>query len=253
MCKSQVKGVVNRQRRERGQRGVNLEEGAWGSSVGGRLREMFHLLKTRFGPQQWWPADTPLEVMVGAVLTQNTNWKNVEKAILNLKKKDLLSLERLYGLAPEALAHEIRPAGYYNIKARRLKNLIGFVMEQYAGDLEALRKARTQTLRQDLLSVNGVGPETADSILLYALDRPVFVVDAYTHRILSRHAMADQEETYHELQQLFMMHLPDDSSLYNEFHALIVQAGKHYCRRTPLCERCPLKTWGDITLEPDAR
>lgn len=245
--------MVNRQRRERGKRGVNREEGAWDSSVGGRLREMFHLLKTRFGPQQWWPADTPLEVMVGAVLTQNTNWKNVEKAILNLKKKDLLSLERLYGLAPEALAHEIRPAGYYNIKARRLKNLMEFVMTQYQGDLEALKQEALPTLRQGLLSVNGVGPETADSILLYALHRPVFVVDAYTHRILIRHAMADEQATYQDLQELFVMHLPDDPSLYNEFHALIVQAGKHYCRKKPLCESCPLKTWGNIPVASDLR
>lgn len=207
---------------------------------------LFHLLKAHFGPQHWWPAETPIEVMVGAVLTQNTNWQNVEKAMLNLKKRDLLSVERLHALGPEPLAQEIRPAGYYNIKAKRLKNLIAFVMAAYGGELNALKQEDTQRLRQGLLSVNGVGPETADSILLYAFNRPVFVIDAYTRRILSRHAVAGEHEDYDELQGWFMLHLPAQVALYNEFHALMVQIGKHYCRRSPLCKGCPLQTWGQI-------
>ena len=182
--------------------------------------------------------------MIGAILTQNTNWTNVEKAISNLKKKDLVSLDRLVSLSIEDLAKEIRPAGYYNIKAKRLKNLINFISEQYGGDLAGLLQEETNRLREGLLSVNGVGPETADSIILYAANRPLFVIDSYTHRILNRHAMAGEEATYYELQRLFMDHLPEDAPLFNEFHALIVQAGKNYCRRKPLCEDCPLNQWG---------
>ena len=202
--------------------------------------EIFELLSNHFGPQNWWPAETALEMMVGAVLTQNTNWKNVEKAIENLKKKGLISLEALYSISNAELAQEIRQAGYYNIKARRLKNLIEFIFNHYHGDLDALLGDGTQTLRRGLLSVNGIGPETADSILLYAANRPVFVVDAYTHRILSRHGMSEEQATYQQLQELFMDNLPDDSSLFNEFHALIVEAGKDFCRKKPLCEECPL-------------
>jgi len=205
-----------------------------------KLMEMFDLLLAYYGPRNWWPAETALEMMVGAVLTQNTNWKNVEKAIENLKKKGLISLEVFSSISTAELAQEIRPAGYYNIKARRLKNLIKFIANRYHGDLDALLGDGTRTLRRGLLSVNGIGPETADSILLYAANRPVFVIDAYTHRILSRHGMTEEQATYQELQELFMDNLPDDSSLFNEFHALIVETGKDYCRKKPLCEKCPL-------------
>jgi len=206
--------------------------------------EMFDLLLAHFGPQNWWPAETALEVMIGAILTQNTNWTNVEKAIVNLKNKDLVSLDRLVSLSIEDLAKEIRPAGYYNIKAKRLKNLINFIFDQYNGDLAGLLQEETDSLREGLLSVNGVGPETADSIILYAAKRPLFVIDTYTHRILSRHAMAGEEATYYDMQGLFMNHLPEDAPLFNEFHALIVLAGKNYCRKNPLCEDCPLNQWG---------
>jgi len=206
--------------------------------------EMFDLLLAHFGPQNWWPAKTELEVMIGAILTQNTNWANVEKAISNLRDKDLVSLDRLVSLPIEDLAKIIRPAGYYNIKSKRLKNLINFIFDQYDGDLAGLLQEETDRLREGLLSVNGVGPETADSIILYAAQRPLFVVDSYTHRILSRHAMAGEEANYNELQELFMDHLPEDAPLFNEFHALIVQTGKNYCRKNPLCEDCPLKQWG---------
>jgi endonuclease-3 related protein len=165
---------------------------------------------------------------------------NVERAISNLKNKDLVSLDRLVSLSVEELAGIIRPAGYYNIKAKRLKNLINFIFDQYDGDLEGFLQEETDRLREGLLSVNGVGPETADSIILYAAKRPLFVIDAYTHRILSRHAMAGEDATYYDLQGLFMDHLPEDSALFNEFHALIVQAGKNYCRKNPICEDCPL-------------
>ena len=214
------------------------------SLSGQRLMEMFDLLLVHFGPQNWWPAKTELEVMIGAILTQNTNWTNVEKAISNLKNKDLVSLNRLVSLSVEDLAEEIRPAGYYNVKAKRLKNLINFIFDQYDGDLAGLLQEETDRLREGLLSVNGVGPETADSIILYAAKRPLFVIDTYTHRILSRHAMAGEEATYYDMQELFMDHLPEDAPLFNEFHALIVQTGKNYCRKNPLCEDCPLKQWG---------
>ena len=215
------------------------------SLSGQRLMEMFDLMLDHFGPQNWWPAETDLEMMVGAVLTQNTNWKNVEKAIENLKMKNLLSIESLIALPASILAREIRPAGYFNIKAKRLKNLMDFIEKRYQSDLSLFMEDDTQTLKEGLLSVNGVGHETADSILLYAAHRPVFVIDAYTHRILGRHGMISEEQiTYYELQDFFMDHLPEDPALFNEFHALIVQAGKNYCKKKPLCDRCPLKMWG---------
>jgi len=207
---------------------------------------MFTELLNHFGPQHWWPGETELEVIVGAVLTQNTNWKNVEKAILNLKEKGLLSPHQLNALSVSELAQLIRPTGYYNVKAKRLKNLIDLLRERYHLDLSGLLNEETDTLRKELLSVNGIGPETADSILLYAAHRPVFVVDAYTHRILRRHGMTDEQTDYHELQSLFTDHLPDDPSLFNEFHALIVKTGKEYCRRKPLCHLCPLQEWGPV-------
>jgi len=206
---------------------------------------MFDLLLKHFGPQNWWPGETELEMMVGAVLTQNTNWKNVEKAIGNLKNKKLLTLEGLNSIAVEVLAQEIRPAGYFNVKAGRLKNLINFIVDQYHGDFTLFLEDNIRSLREGLLSVKGVGPETADSILLYAAHRPVFVIDAYTYRILRRHEMVEEQGvTYDELQDLFMDHLPEDTCLFNEFHELIVQTGKNYCKRKPLCDLCPLEQWG---------
>ena len=211
--------------------------------TGQRLMKIFELLSSHFGPQNWWPAETELEMIVGAVLTQNTSWKNVEKAIENLKVKGLLSMEGLRSLSLTELAQEIRPAGYFNIKAKRLTNLIDFIVETYQADLSLFLEDETRNLRQGLLSVKGVGPETADSILLYAAHRPVFVIDTYTHRVLYRHGMSEEQTTYDELQRLFMDHLTEDTSLFNEFHALIVQTGKLYCRRKPLCSHCPLEGW----------
>jgi endonuclease-3 related protein len=211
-----------------------------------KLMEMFDLLLRHFGPQHWWPGDTALEMMIGAVLTQNTSWKNVEKALMNLKEMHLLSLDGIHSQSTRELAEKIRPAGYYNVKAKRLKNLIDFIFDRYGGDLTSLLEADTVVLREGLLSVKGIGPETADSILLYAVGRPIFVIDAYTFRILFRHGMIDEQATYDELQAFFMDHLPDDPHLFNEFHALIVRTGKVFCRKKPLCPGCPLKNWGNL-------
>jgi endonuclease III related protein len=203
--------------------------------------EMYGFMLDRFGPQGWWPADSPFEMMVGAVLTQNTNWGNVERAIGNLQRERLLEVGRLNALTQDALAAVIRPAGYFNIKAARLKNLVRFIVEQYQGEVEAMLRAAPDTLRAGLLEIKGIGPETADSIALYAAGHPFFVVDAYTHRILARHGMAGEEASYHELQEMIMDSLPVDVPLYREFHALIVKTGKECCRRKPRCDTCPLE------------
>ena len=213
------------------------------SSTGRILMEMFDLLLGHFGPQKWWPAETGLEMMVGAILTQNTSWKNVEKAINNLKDEGLISIKGLSYLPVDVLAEKIRPAGYFNIKAARLKNLINFITDKYEGEISNLLEEDTEVLRNGLLSVKGIGPETADSIVLYAAGRPLFVIDAYTYRVLTRHGMVDGEADYHEMQGLFMDHLPDDAALFNEFHALLVMTGKNYCRKKPLCSECPLEGW----------
>lgn len=223
---------------------MTSEKQAPASLTGRRLMEMYDLLLNHFGPQHWWPGETALEIIVGAVLTQNTSWKNVEKTIRNLKQKGLLSLEELHALSPSALAPEIRSAGFFNLKAKRLKGLIGFVMERYEGDLPRMLKEAPSSLREGLLSVKGIGRETADSILLYAAQAPVFVIDAYTYRILHRHGMAEEEATYEDLQALFMENLPEDPALFNEFHALIVRTGKEFCRKEPRCGQCPLGQWG---------
>lgn len=205
--------------------------------------QMYHLMLKHLGPQHWWPGDTALEIMVGAILTQNTNWNNVEKAMENLKREHLLSIEILYDISIEKLAEGIRLAGYYNLKAGRLKNLITFLMDKYDGNSDLLFREDTYEMREHLLSIKGIGPETADSIILYAAGQPIFVIDAYTYRILRRHDLVDDSMTYDELQGFFMDNLPQDMDLFNEFHALIVKTGKEYCGRKPRCEICPLNTW----------
>ncbi|MBA2849107.1 endonuclease III domain-containing protein [Thermosulfuriphilus ammonigenes] len=208
-----------------------------------RLIELYHLLLNHFGPQGWWPAKTSFEVCVGAILTQNTNWQNVEKAIANLRRQDLLDPEALWRVPTDHLAHLIRPAGYYNLKARRLKNFLEFVMEGWQGDLEAMF-AEGLSLRPRLLAVSGIGPETADSILLYAGHLPIFVVDAYTKRILHRHLLVPEEAGYQEIQDFFMENLPEDVQLYQEYHALLVALGKNFCLKgRPRCPQCPAKGW----------
>lgn len=205
------------------------------------LRNMFQAMFDRLGPSHWWPGETPFEIAVGAVLTQNTNWKNVEKAIANLRESDLLHAERLYAVPEERLAELIRPAGYFRIKARRLHAFLHFLRDECGFDMESLAERDMDELRPRLLEVKGVGPETADAILLYALNKPSFVVDAYTHRILSRHGLVSDECGYDEMRDMFMDVLPPDIPLYNEYHALIVRVGKEWCRkRKPDCDDCPL-------------
>lgn len=204
------------------------------------IEQIYDLLYERFGPQGWWPGDSPFEIIVGAILTQNTNWKNVKKAINNLKDSQLLNAEGIYECPREKLAELIRPAGYYNIKTKRLKNFITWFVEDYQGKIENFNSVNTSILREELLAINGIGAETADSILLYALNRPVFVVDTYTARVAVRHRLIEFEIDYHSLQELFQSNLPQDVQLYNEYHALIVQVGKNYCKPKPKCENCPL-------------
>ncbi|MDD3530409.1 MAG: endonuclease III domain-containing protein [Gallionellaceae bacterium] len=202
----------------------------------------YDLLLARHGPQHWWPGETAFEVMVGAVLTQNTAWANVEKAIANLRRADALGCAAILGLGDGELAEQLRPAGYFNVKARRLKSLCGFLAAR--GVTEAPEELADQgglaELRHDLLAVHGIGEETADSILLYALDLPSFVVDAYTRRIFARLGLLRGSETYADIQRLIEANLPRDRRLYNEYHALIVRLGKEQCRPRPRCADCPL-------------
>jgi endonuclease-3 related protein len=179
--------------------------------------------------------------MVGAILTQNTNWGNVERAIENLKSACLLEPQKIDSATEKTLASLIRPAGYYNIKTRRLKNFVGYFISHYMGSVEMMKKMPLETLREELLKIKGIGPETADSILLYALEKPVFVVDAYTKRVLYRHGLIEsQNADYHHVQMLFHRELKRNVQLYNEYHALFVRLGKEHCRAKPLCEGCPL-------------
>lgn len=211
--------------------------------VGTLLQELYQRLYEAWGPQGWWPGETPFEVAVGAILTQNTNWGNVARAIAALKDQSLLDPQALHDLPEAELARLIRPAGYYNVKARRLKNFLDFLAYQYQNSMVRLAAADLASLRPALLSVKGIGPETADSILLYALAKPTFVVDAYTFRILSRHDLIPQACSYEELRQLFMEHLPAQVPLYQEYHALLVRLGKESCRPQPRCPTCPVDGW----------
>ncbi len=209
--------------------------------VKNKFLEIYDILIDAYGHQKWWPADTVFEVVVGTILTQNTNWSNVCKAIDNLKREGFLSFEMMVSLSVDELARLIRSSGYYNIKAKHLSNLLQMVQEKYDGEFELLFAEETETAREQLLSVNGVGPETADSILLYGGNHPVFVVDAYTYRIFSRHHLIEDDLDYHSIQQEFLDRLPGDANLFNEYHALLVQTGKQYCKKTkPLCGSCPL-------------
>ena len=205
------------------------------------LEQVFRRLKSRFGPQFWWPGDSAFEIVVGAVLVQNTNWKNVERALDNLRDAGLLAARSLYELPPEELEQLIRPAGYYRVKARRLRNLLGWLIDRFDGSLEQMFHTPLDVLRAELLAVSGIGPETADSILLYAGGLPTFVVDAYTTRVLVRHGWIDAEADYYRTKELFEENLPADAALFNEYHALLVRLGKEYCRKTPKCAGCPLE------------
>ncbi len=203
--------------------------------------KIYELLFSHFGPQHWWPADNAFEVSIGAILTQNTNWGNVTKAIKNIKEHGWLSPSALLEIPLSDLAHTIKPCGYYNIKAGRVKNFVSFLFKEYKGDLNKMKEEETDIIRRKLLSVKGIGPETADSIILYALEKPIFVVDAYTRRIFYRHLLCREEANYEELQRLFMDNLNKDTKLFNEYHALLVRLGKERCRPKPICKECPLE------------
>lgn len=205
------------------------------------LQEIYDRLLTRYGPQSWWPGDSPFEVVVGAVLVQNTSWQNVEKAIGNLRNEDLLDPRRLYEVPLEELEGLIQPAGYYRVKARRLRNLLQFLVERYEGSLETMFSTSLSELREQLLSVSGIGPETADSILLYAGNLPTFVVDTYTHRVFARHGWIGFDADYDQIKDHLESGLAQDAALFNEYHALLVRVGKECCRKSkPLCNNCPL-------------
>jgi len=205
------------------------------------LTEIYELLFDAFGPQHWWPGETPFEVVIGAILTQNTSWINVEKAIANLKSASYLSSEGLHRIDASALSELIRPAGYYNLKAKRLKSFINWLFDNYGGQLTNLESVATDQLRSELLTLKGIGRETADSILLYALGRPIFVVDTYTARIMSRHGLIEPDTDYEQLRELFESNLPEDIQLFNEYHALLVRTGKDFCRSKAKCPGCPLE------------
>ena len=207
------------------------------------LQAVYSDLYRAWGPQHWWPGRTRFEVIVGAILTQNTAWANVEKAIRNLRVARALTPRALHEAELDTLAEWIRPAGYFNVKARRLRAFTDLLVDRFDGKLNRLFALETSLLRTTLLSVNGIGPETADSILLYAGQRPRFVIDAYTRRVLERHGWAAADATYDEVAALFMQALPRDVALYNEFHALFVRLGKDHCKPRPQCAACPLRGW----------
>ena len=205
------------------------------------LRVYYDVLFAAHGPQHWWPGRTRFEVIVGAILTQNTSWTNVEPCIRNLRRERLLTPHAIEAIPLARLAGLIRSSGYFRQKAKKLKAFVRFLRKQYQGSLTKM--LRTSALREQLLAVHGIGPETADSILLYAGKRPVFVVDTYTRRMLERHGLAGREYSYEDIRQLFERSLPPAAALYNEFHALIVHTGKHYCHaREPRCGACALSS-----------
>ncbi len=215
--------------------------------------EIYQLLYEAFGPQHWWPGDSQIEIITGAILTQNTSWANVKKAMTNLKADGCLSTEKLHSLELSKLAELIRPAGYFNIKAKRLKSFLNWLFENYDGKLENLESIDTEQLRTELLSVKGIGRETADSILLYAFERLIFVVDAYTARIATRHGLIEPGADYEQLRYLFESVAPasslcihgleahDTCQLFNEYHALLVRVGKEFCKPKARCPNCPLE------------
>ncbi len=205
-----------------------------------RLAYIYDRLHDAYGPQHWWPGNSSFEVIVGAILTQSASWRNVEKALANLSAAGALSPQGIAALPESELARLIRPSGYFNAKTRKLKAFVEVVNERYGGDLERMVRAPADELRAALLATHGIGPETADSILLYAAGRPVFVVDAYTRRTFSRLGIAPVRDTYEGWQRLFMDALPADAPLLNEYHALIVRHGKDICRKRPRCGECML-------------
>ncbi|MDD5691795.1 MAG: endonuclease III domain-containing protein [Candidatus Omnitrophica bacterium] len=206
-----------------------------------KLQDIFRRLYSEFGPQHWWPAEDSFEVIIGAFLTQGTNWLNVEKAIARLKEKKALEPGKLFRMSSAKISSLIKSSGYHNIKAARIKEFLKFFFEIYQGDLGKMSKEKMRKLRKLLLSVKGIGPETADSILLYALNKPVFVVDAYTKRVFSRHGLINDDAGYAHVQDIFMRNLKNNAKMFNEYHALLVRLAKDYCRKLdPKCGICPL-------------
>jgi endonuclease III related protein len=205
------------------------------------LTAMYRELLGFFGHRNWWPADTPFEVCVGAILTQNTSWKNVVKAMSNLKAASALDAKTIHRLPLDELADLIRPAGYFNVKAKRLRNFVDHLVLNHGSNLNSLFASPVDALREELLAINGIGKETADSMMLYAGQKPIFVVDAYTQRVLHRHGIIDQKADYDTIQRIFHANLPTNVELFNDFHAQIVAVGHHFCRRKPLCNQCPLE------------
>ena len=211
-------------------------------SIKQTLLNIYHQLMAHYGPQNWWPAEEPFEVIIGAILTQSAAWSNVEKAIANLKSAKALSPEALRRLSLSKLARLIHPCGYYNAKARKLQSFTHWLGEYYNDDLDKLFANDTCRLRQQLLYIHGIGQETADSILLYAAGKPIFVIDAYTRRITNRIGLTPDDNSYTAYQTLFMNNLPNDARLFNEYHALLVCLAKNVCRTRPLCCQCCLNS-----------
>jgi endonuclease-3 related protein len=204
------------------------------------LMKIYHTLLAAFGPRHWWPAKTSEEVIFGAILAQNTTWKNATRAIAALKNAENLSFKKIATMNLEELAELVRPARFLNQKAKALKTFADYFAKVYQCDIKKMKKFSLEKLREELLNLYRIGPETADSILLYALKKPIFVIDVYTKRILSQHGFMKSDDSYVEYQKFFMDNLPHDMQLYNEFHALIVHTGYLYCKPKPLCDECPL-------------
>jgi endonuclease-3 related protein len=207
-----------------------------------QFHKIYKILYKTFGPQHWWPGESPFEIMVGAILTQNTNWHNASRAIKNIKMAGLLDPKRMLK-EHRRIPRLIKTAGFYRMKSRYLHEFLEYYVANYGGKVEKISKRETHVIRRELLSVHGIGPETADAVLLYALGKRSFVVDAYTRRIFSRHGMVEPDASYRTLQETIVNNLPKSTRIYNEFHALLVRVGKEYCRRNePLCTACPLGT-----------
>ena len=219
------------------------------SQVRATLERMYELMSDHFGPTQWWPGDTPFEIAVGAILTQNTAWTNVEKAIANLKRLGLLSPRAILACPTQQIEQALAPSGYFRVKTKRLRSFCAYLVQRYGGSMARMAKRPLEALRPELLDVHGIGPETADDILLYACAKTVFVVDAYTRRIFSRHGLVPEKISYEDLRAFFETHVEPDLHCYKEYHALIVWTGKEFCRRNPKCNECPLAP----TLNPKSK
>jgi len=219
--------------------------------VKARLLRLYVALLRRFGRQRWWPGRTAYEIAVGAILTQNTAWTSAARAVAGLRARRLLDPRRLMAVSEAELGELVRPAGTYRVKARRLRDFTAWLLERFGGRFHGLGRAPLAALRAELLAVPGLGPETVDAILLYAAGRPVAVADAYTRRVLARHRLIPASAGYEETRAFLEAHLPSDPALFDELHALIVAAGKAFCRATPSCAECPLR--GDLRGRPPAR